>query len=79
MSIQGLSARIRKIGYIIGIGDFRAHSIRKTRLNQVGQTGNIELAKELAHHESMDTTAKFYMEKKSSTETLKEISNLMGE
>mgnify|MGYP003476028263 FL=1 len=70
--------RIRKIGEIIGIGDFRPHSIRKSRLNQIGQTGNIELAKELAHHESMDTTARFYMEKKSEAETLKEIDNLMG-
>lgn len=78
MSKQALSMRIRKIGEIIGIGDFRPHSIRKSRLNQIGQTGNIELAKELAHHESMDTTARFYMEKKSSAETLKEIDNLMG-
>ena len=40
---------------------------------------NIELAKELAHHESMDTTARFYMEKKSEAETLKEINALMTE
>ena len=78
MSKPALSMRIRKIGEIIGIGDFRPHSIRKSRLNQIGQTGNIELAKELAHHESMDTTARFYMEKKSEAETLKEIDNLMG-
>lgn len=79
MSKQALSLRIRKIGEIIGIGDFRPHSIRKSRLNQIGQTGNIELAKELAHHESMDTTARFYMEKKSEAETLKEINTLMEE
>jgi len=79
MSKQALSLRIRKIGEIVGIGDFRPHSIRKSRLNQIGQTGNIELAKELAHHESMDTTARFYMEKKSEAETLKEINNLMAE
>ncbi len=79
MSKQALSLRIRKIGEIVGIGDFRPHSIRKSRLNQVGQTGNIELAKELAHHESMDTTARFYMEKKSEAETLKEINALMTE
>lgn len=78
MSKQALSLRIRKIGEIVGIGDFRPHSIRKSRLNQIGQTGNIELAKELAHHESMDTTARFYMEKKSEAETLKEINALMG-
>lgn len=78
MSKQALALRIRKIGEIVGIGDFRPHSIRKSRLNQIGQTGNIELAKELAHHESMDTTSRFYMEKKDASETLKEINNLMG-
>lgn len=77
MSKQALSMRIRKIGEIIGIGDFRPHSIRKSRLNQIGQAGNIELAKELAHHQSLDTTARFYMEKKSEAETLKEINELM--
>ena len=78
MSKQALALRIRKIGEIVGVGDFRPHSIRKSRLNQIGQTGNIELAKELAHHESMDTTSRFYMEKKSSSEVLKEIDELMG-
>ena len=78
MSKQALALRIRKIGEIVGIGDFRPHSIRKSRLNQIGQTGNIELAKELAHHESMDTTSRFYMEKKDASETLKEINDLMG-
>lgn len=78
MSKQALSMRIRKIGEIIGIGDFRAHSIRKSRLNQIGQK-NIDLAKQLAHHESMDTTARFYMEKKDESETLQEINELMDE
>ena len=78
MSKQALALRIRKIGEIVGIGDFRPHSIRKSRLNQIGQKGNIELAKELAHHESMDTTARFYMEKKSASETLHDINALMG-
>ena len=77
MSKQALSLRIRKIGEIVGLGDFRPHCIRKSRLNQIGQAGNIELAKELAHHESMDTTARFYLEKKSEAETLKEINELM--
>lgn len=78
MSKQSLSNRIKRIGEIVGLGDFRAHCIRKTRLNQIGKTGNIQLAKELAHHESIDTTARFYMEKKDESETLKEISALMG-
>lgn len=78
MSKQALSLRIRKIGEIVGIGDFRPHSIRKTRLNQVGQK-KIELAQQLAHHKSMDTTARFYMEKKDESETLEEINELMDE
>ena len=77
MSKQAMSLRIRKIGEIVGLGDFRAHSIRKSRLNQVGQK-DINLAKELAHHESMDTTARFYMEKKSETATLNEINKLFA-
>lgn len=76
MSTQSMTIRIRKIGEIIGLGDFRPHCIRKTRLNQIGKN-NIQLAKELAHHESMDTTARFYMEKKSESETLAEINEMM--
>lgn len=79
MSKQSLTIRIRKIGEIVGVGDFRPHCIRKSRLNQIAKKGNIQLAKELAHHESMDTTSKFYMEKKDSAETLKEINKLMEE
>lgn len=77
MSKQSLTNRIRKIGEIIGVGDFRPHCIRKSRLNQVGKK-DIQIAKELAHHESMDTTAKFYMEKKDASETMKEIEKLMN-
>ncbi|EJE97752.1 tyrosine-type recombinase/integrase [Liquorilactobacillus mali] len=78
MSKQSLTNRIRKIGEIVGVGDFRPHCIRKSRLNQIGQTGNVQLAKELAHHESLDTTSRFYMEEKSESETLKDISRLMN-
>ena len=55
MSKQSLTLRIRKIGEIIGIGDFRPHSIRKSRLNIIGKK-NIKKAASLAHHESIDTT-----------------------
>lgn len=78
MSKQSLLLRVRKIGEIIGIGDFRPHSIRKSRLNLIGKK-NIQVAKELAHHESIDTTARFYMEKKGEDEVLKEVNELMGE
>lgn len=77
MSKQSIAIRVRKIGEIVGVGDFRPHSIRKSRLNQVAKK-DISIAKELAHHESMDTTAKFYTEKKDASETLKQIEGLMG-
>lgn len=76
MSTQSMTIRIRKIGEIIGIGDFRPHCIRKTRLNQIGKK-NIQLAKRFAHHESIDTTARFYMEETSESETLAEINEMM--
>ena len=77
MSKQSLTLRIRKIGEIVGIGDFRPHCIRKSRLNQIGKTGDIQMAKKLAHHESVDTTTKFYMEKEDEGEMLKKIEALM--
>jgi integrase/recombinase XerC len=76
LSVQSLTVRVRKIGEIIGVGDFRPHCIRKTRLNQVGQK-NINLAKELAHHASLETTSRFYMKRKDESEVLKEINELM--
>ena len=75
MSKQSIHTRIKKMGYIIGLGDFRPHCIRKTRLNQVGEF-DINLAKTLANHESLDTTSRFYMKKKDQTETLETIMKL---
>lgn len=72
MSKQSLTLRIRKIGEIIGIGDFRPHSIRKSRLNIIGKK-NIKKAASLAHHESIDTTVRFYTEKEDETATLDSI------
>ena len=72
MSKQSLYMRIRKIGYIVGLGDFRPHCIRKTRLNMIGEH-DINLAKQLANHESLDTTARFYMKQKDQSDTLQAI------
>lgn len=69
MSTQSLHARVKKIGYIVGLGDFRPHCIRKTRLNFVAED-DINLAKSLANHESLDTTSRFYTKKKDSTDVL---------
>lgn len=72
MSKQSLYTRIKKIGYIVGLGDFRPHCIRKTRLNMIGEH-DINLAKQLANHESLDTTARFYMKQKDQSDTLQAI------
>ena len=51
MSTQSIYNRIVKLGYIVGLGDFRPHCIRKTRLNMVADI-DINLAKTLANHDS---------------------------
>ena len=78
MSTQSLTNRVRKIGEIIGIGDFRPHSIRKTRLNMIAEK-DLNLAKAMAHHESADTTSRFYTKPKSEAETLSAVTALMQE
>lgn len=75
MSTQSLYSRIRKIGYIVGVGDFRPHCIRKTRLNQIAKR-DINKAKLLANHESLDTTSRFYTEKEDQSDVLESIMEL---
>lgn len=75
MSTQSLYARIKKMGYIVGLGDFRPHCIRKTRLNQVAKH-DINKAKLLANHESLDTTSRFYTEKEDQSDILESIMEL---
>lgn len=72
MSKQSIYNRVRKLGHIIGIGDFRPHCIRKTRLNMVAKL-DINKAKDLANHESLDTTSRFYTEKADATDTANSI------
>lgn len=75
MSKQSIYNRIKKIGHIIGVADFRPHSIRKTRLNQIAKL-DINKAKTLANHESLETTSRFYTEKEDETDTLDAIMEL---
>lgn len=75
MSKQSIYARVKKIGYIVGVGDFRPHCIRKTRINLVAKL-DINKAKTLANHESLDTTSRFYTEKAKQTDTLAAILKL---
>lgn len=76
MSAQSLARRIKAIGYIIEIEDFRPHSIRKTRLNHVAEK-DIRFAKILANHDSMETTEKFYTKQDSAKDVFDKIEGLM--
>lgn len=75
MSKQSIYNRIVKMGYAIGVEDFRPHCIRKTRLNMVAKL-DINKAKDLANHESLDTTSRFYTEKEDAVNTFDSIMEL---
>lgn len=75
MSTQSIYNRIVQMGYIVGLGDFRPHCIRKTRLNYVEKEHGLKAASALANHKSLDTTAQFYTEKKDQSEILADITN----
>jgi len=69
MSRSTIQNRINKIGQIIGIDDFHAHCIRKTRLNEIYEnTGDLALAAELGNHKSTETTRLSYIKPKSKIE-----------
>jgi integrase/recombinase XerC len=69
MARSTIQVRIKKIGQIIGLEDFHAHCIRKTRLNQVyEETGDLALAAELGNHKSTETTRSSYIKPKSKSE-----------
>lgn len=70
-TIQG---RIKKIGKILGIDDFRSHSIRKTASNIiVEETGDLSLAAEMLNHKSVETTKQHYVKPQSKSDTRKKI------
>ena len=75
MSSQSISKRIKKIGHIIGLGDFRAHCIRKTRGNIVAKK-DLTMAQHLLNHEDAGTTSKFYTEHKDQADVLDSILEL---
>lgn len=77
MSKVTMYNRIRKMGKIVGIDDFRPHCIRKSRLNNVyEETGDLSLAAELANHRSTETTRSFYTKKKTKAEIRDRINQL---
>ncbi|MGG0667647.1 site-specific integrase [Lederbergia citrisecunda] len=69
--------RIKRIGHILGIEDFRSHSIRKTTLNQIYQdTGDLSLAASMANHSSVETTRQSYIKPQSKAEIREKIAQL---
>lgn len=70
--------RIRQFGHIIGIDDFRSHSIRKTTLNNIYlKTGDLSLAAEMGNHKSVETTRQAYIKPQSKAEIRERIHKLM--
>jgi integrase/recombinase XerC len=69
MSKSTIQKRIIKIGKIVGLTDFHAHCIRKSRLSAIyDATGDLVLAAELANHKSTETTRVSYLRPKSKIE-----------
>lgn len=77
MSKGTIQSRVKKIGNILGIDDFRSHSIRKTTLNQIyASTGDLALAADMANHASVETTRQSYIKPQSKTEVREKIAKL---
>lgn len=74
-----LQERIRKIGKIIGLEDFRSHCMRKTKSNQLLDDGvDPLLVSKLLNHKDL-STLKFYQKEKSSVEIKNEIAKQLAE
>lgn len=72
-----IQERVKKIGNILDISDFRSHSIRKTTLNQIYQdTGDLSLAAEMGNHSSVETTRQSYIKPQSKAEIREKIAEL---
>lgn len=72
-----IQSRVKKIGNILGIDDFRSHSIRKTSINQVYEsTGDLSLAASMGNHASVETTRQSYIKPQSKAELREKIAEL---
>lgn len=77
MSKGTIQSRVKKIGNILGIDDFRSHSIRKTSINQVYEsTGDLSLAASMGNHNSVETTRQSYIKPQSKAELREKIAEL---
>lgn len=74
MAYGTIQARIRRIGEILGLKDFHAHCVRKTKLNDIyDKTGDLSLAAEYANHKSTETTRSAYIKPQSKAEVREKI------
>jgi integrase/recombinase XerC len=72
-----IQERVKKIGEILGLDDFHAHCIRKTKLNDVYvKTGDLTLASELANHKSTEVTRASYIKPQSKAEIRQKIKEM---
>ena len=72
--------RIKKFGHIIGIDDFRSHSIRKTAGNLIyEETGDMSLAATMLNHKSVETTRQAYIKPESKAGARERIAKLKAE
>lgn len=79
MDKSTLQSRIQKIGTIIGLDDFHAHCIRKTKLNDIYvKTGDLSLAAEYGNHKSTETTRASYIKPLSKTQVREKIKELIN-
>lgn len=77
MAKATIQARVKKIGEILGLDDFRSHCIRKTSLNHIYETtGDLTLAAEMGNHKSVETTRQSYIKPQSKTEVREKIAKL---
>lgn len=77
MSRGTIHYKMKKFGKVIGIPDFRAHCMRKSKLNNVyEETGDLALAAELGNHKSTETTRQAYIRPKSKSEIRDKINEL---
>ncbi|HLG28296.1 MAG TPA: site-specific integrase [Paenisporosarcina sp.] len=64
-----IQSRVKKIGHILGLDDFRSHCIRKTTINQIYEaTGDLALASEYGNHKSTDVTRQSYIKPKTKSD-----------
>jgi integrase/recombinase XerC len=77
MSKGTIQERVKKIGEILGLDDFHAHCIRKTKLNDVYRTtGDLSLAASLGNHRSVETTRQSYIKPQSKSEIREKIAQM---